>query len=154
MPHAALAPEYVQPRLTALVGLAQLLSGLSLRQLAMKAGINKDTLSRCLKGDRPYEVSTILSLMAAAGLPPVTCLTLALTAEQDDVETWISSGAIAFLDTLMASIPGAVAVELGEGLGELKSKWGIGAARMVGKRLAEHVAENNARDRNLALVTQ
>jgi hypothetical protein len=95
-----------------------------------------------------------LSLVAVAGLPPVTCLTLALTIDTDELDAWLSTGAVAFLDTLMASVPSAIAVELGDNLGELKSKWGIGAARMVGKRLAEHVAENEARDRNLALVTQ
>jgi lambda repressor-like predicted transcriptional regulator len=153
MQHISLTPEQVQARLNGLVALAQSLSGLSVRQLALKAGINKDTLSRCLKDNRPYEVSTLLSLVAAAGLPPVTCLTLALTLDPDDLDGWLSSGAVAFLDTLMASVPGAVAVELGDNLAELKSKWGIGAARLVGKRLADHVAENEARDRNLALVT-
>ena len=154
MQHTSLTPEQVQARLNGLVGLARSLSGLSLRQLALKAGVNKDTLSRCLKGNRPYEVSTILPLVAVAGLPPVTCLMLALTIETDELDAWLSTGAVGFLDTLMASVPGAVAVELGNNLGELKSKWGIGAARLVGKRLADHVAENEARDRNLAIATQ
>lgn len=151
MQHISLTPEQVQARLNGLVGLAQSLSGLSVRQLALKAGVNKDTLSRCLKDHRPYEVSTILSLVAVAGLPPVTCLTLALTIDTDELDVWLSTGAVAFLDTLMASVPGAVAVELSDDLGELKSKWGIGAARLVGKRLADHVAENKARDANLAV---
>jgi hypothetical protein len=63
-----------------------------------------------------------------------------------DCLRWLGSEAAEFLDTLLASLPSALAIELGDNLPELRSKWGIAAARMIAKRIAEHIAEAARRD--------
>jgi hypothetical protein len=62
------------------------------------------------------------------------------------MKTNLGSEAAEFLDTLLASLPSALAIELGDNLPELRSKWGIAAARMIAKRIAEHIAEAARRD--------
>jgi antitoxin HigA-1 len=146
-----LDPATIHPRLIALVETALSVSGCSQRQLAAHAGINKDTLARSMKGERPFAVGEVLALLVAARLPPTGALLLALVADHEDFDRWLSSGAVSFLDTLLVSIPGALAVELGDNLADLKSKWGIGSARLVAKRLAEHVAEAEHRDAALSI---
>lgn len=146
-----LDPATIHPRLVSLVETALSVSGCSQRQLAVAAGVNKDTLARAMKGERPFAVGEVLALVGAARLPPLGALLLALVADREDFDRWLSSGAISFLDTLLVSMPGALAVELGDNLPDLKSKWGIGSARLVAKRLAEHVAEAEHRDAALSI---
>ncbi len=136
----------IDARLIGLIGSATRVSRRSQRQIAASAGINKDALARSLRGERRLGAAEVLQVLAVAGLPSRGALLLALVADEDQLDRWLGSEAAEFLDTLLASLPSALAIELGDNLPELRSKWGIAAARMIAKRIAEHIAEAARRD--------
>jgi hypothetical protein len=136
----------IDARLIGLLGSATRVSRRSQRQIAASAGINKDALARSLRGERRLGAAEVLQVLAVAGLPSRGALLLALVADEDQLDRWLGSEAAEFLDTLLASLPSALAIELGDNLPELRSKWGIAAARMIAKRIAEHIAEAARRD--------
>ena len=136
----------VDARLIGLLGSATRISKHSQRQIAASAGINKDALARSLRGERRLGAAEVLQVLAVAGLPSRGALLLALVADEDQLDRWLGSEAAEFLDTLLASLPSALAIELGDNLPELRSKWGIAAARMIAKRIAEHIADAARRD--------
>ena len=136
----------IDARLIGLLGSATRISRHSHRQIAASAGINKDALARSLRGERRLGAAEVLQVLAVAGLPSRGALLLALVADEDQLDLWLGSEAVEFLDTLLASLPSALAIELGDNLPELRSKWGIAAARMIAKRIAEHIAEAARRD--------
>lgn len=136
----------IDARLIGLIGSATRVSRWSQRQIAASAGINKDALARSLRGERRLGAAEVLQVLAVAGLPSRGALLLALVADEDQLDRWLGSEAAEFLDTLLASLPSALAIELGDNLPELRSKWGIAAARMIAKRIAEHIAEAARRD--------
>lgn len=136
----------IDARLIGLLGSASRISRCSQRQIAASAGINKDALARSLRGERRLGAAEVLQVLAVAGLPSRGSLLLALVADEDQLDLWLGSEAVEFLDTLLASLPSALAIELGDNLPELRSKWGIAAARMIAKRIAEHIAEAARRD--------
>jgi hypothetical protein len=136
----------IDARLIGLLSSATRVSRRSQRQIAASAGINKDALARSLRGERRLGAAEVLQVLAVAGLPSRGALLLALVADEDQLDRWLGSEAAEFLDTLLASLPSALAIELGDNLPELRSKWGIAAARMIAKRIAEHIAEAARRD--------
>ena len=55
----------------------------------------------------------------------------------------------AFLETLVAALPDALAAEIGETSDRVDPRWGPQAARFVAQRIAHHIAELVEREERL-----
>ena len=55
----------------------------------------------------------------------------------------------AFLETLVAALPDALAAEIGETSDRVDPRWGPPAARFVAQRIAHHIAELVEREERL-----
>lgn len=124
-------------------------SGVTQRDLLARAGLSKDQLSRSLKGSRHLSSDEAIAILQAAGLPARGALTLALFGRQDLAGEWARSGMAAFLETLVAALPDALAAEIGETSDRVDPRWGPPAARFVAQRIAHHIAELVEREERL-----
>lgn len=124
-------------------------SGIAQRDLLARAGLSKDQLSRALKGSRHLSSEEAIAILAAAGLPARGALTLALFGRQDLAGEWARSGMAAFLETLVAALPDALAAEIGDTSDRVDPRWGPQAARFVAQRIAHHIAELVEREERL-----
>lgn len=137
------------PVLNAIV--AELIAGARLpqRMLMARTGLSKDQLSRTLRGTRPIEVGGALTILLAAELPARGAMTLALYNRPDLAVEWSRSGLAAFLETLIESLPDALASEVGDATERINPRWGQLAARFVAQRLAHHIRELVEREERL-----
>ena len=126
--------------------------GRSRRAIALTAGMNKDTMKRVLCGSREITLGECLRILAATGAPAETTLLLALFAGEDVVLAWKDSEVVAFLGEMFRKMPQALAGQLGERIGELRPRWGAGAAVLVARMLSEHMDELARRDETFGEV--
>lgn len=120
--------------------------GLSRREIARRAGMNKDTLHRVLAGSRAVTVAEALQIFEGTGLPSDAALLLALFTSEEVFKAWMEGGALHYLHHLLRSIPGAFSHQLGDRLGEIRPRWGVGSAALVARTITEHVNELAWRD--------
>lgn len=124
-------------------------SRLSQRELVERSGLSKDQVSRSLRGARQIELDEALAILSAAGLPGRGTLTLALYDRSDLAIDWSESGLSAFLETLIAALPDALAAEIGDECDRINPRWGQQAARFVAQRIAHHIRELVEREEQL-----
>lgn len=150
---APLEPEQLHPRLDGRVAsiVSQLVerSRLSQRELVERSGLSKDQLSRSLRGARQIELDEALAILSAAGVPGRGALTLALYDRPDLAIDWSETGLSAFLETLIAALPDALAAEIGDDCDRINPRWGQQAARFVAQRIAHHIRELVEREEQL-----
>ena len=113
----------------------------SQRSLAARTGYTKDTLSRMLSGRRKMSSGEATTLLEALQEPARGIVMLALFERSRLIDDWTATEAAAFLETLVAELPGALSTELGDDLGSIRSHWGKAGAHLIAKRLAKHIAE-------------
>jgi transcriptional regulator with XRE-family HTH domain len=124
-------------------------AGISQRDLAAQVGLSKDQVCRTLKGTRHLSLEEAGSMLTAAGLPARGALTLALFDRRDLASQWSRSGLAAFLETLVAALPDALAAELGDSSDRVDPRWGPAVAKFVAQRIASHIDELIEREEKL-----
>lgn len=139
----------------ATVNLGALVAGLlehspiSQREIAARAGLSKDQLSRTIAGKRPVELDEALSILKAVELPARGAITLALFQRPDLAVEWSESGLSSFLETLIEALPEALVAEIGDDLDRINPRWGHLAARFVAQRIKHHIQEIIEREETL-----
>ena len=93
-------------------------------------------------------------MLNAAGLPARGALTLALFDRRDLASEWSRSGMAAFLETLVAALPDALAAELAESSDRVDPRWGPAVAKFVAQRIASHIDELIEREAKLGEFRQ
>lgn len=124
-------------------------SPLSQRELAARAGLSKDQLSRTMAGKRQVELNEALSILGAAELPARGAVTLAVFQRPDLAVDWSGSGLSRFLEALIDALPAALMAEVGDELDRVNPRWGPLAARFVAQRIAHHIQEAIAQEEKL-----
>ena len=124
-------------------------SPLSQREIATRAGLSKDQLSRTMAQKRHVELGEALSILKAADLPARGALTLALFSKPELAIEWSGSGLSQFLEALIDALPEALTAELGEDLDRVNPRWGQQAARFVAQRIGHHVQDVIEREQRL-----
>lgn len=137
------------------VNLGALVAGLlersphSQREIAARAGLSKDQLSRTVMGKRGIELDEALSILHAAELPARGAVTLALFQKPDLAVEWCGTGLCSFLEALIEALPDALMAEVGDELDRVNPRWGQQAARFVAQRIGHHIQEVIEREEKL-----
>ena len=148
MPNNNLSESKSQDLLTVLLSRLVSSSGETQRRLSLRTGLTKDQISRTLCGARRVELDEVLAILRALDLPARATVALALFGRTDLAVDWSKTGAAGFLEALIEALPGSFAEELGEGVQRINPKWGSHAARVVAKRIAQHLGDiDNCEDR-------
>ncbi|TVV74616.1 helix-turn-helix domain-containing protein [Sphingomonas solaris] len=149
MPAVADPPPFTSAPLYAVVAELVEQSGVTQRDLVPRVGLSKDQLNRTLKGTRHMSLEEAATILHETGLPARGTLTLALFGRQDLAPDWARSGSGAFLETMIAALPDALAAEIGDTRDRIDPRWGTQAARFVAQRIAHHINELIEREERL-----
>ena len=110
--------------------------GHSRREIARRAGINKDTLNRVLAGSREAAFGEARRILAATGHDPDSALLLLLYDGEEFEWLWRERKALSFLTALFRSMPRALDQRLSDRVVELRPTWGAGAAHAAARAVA------------------
>lgn len=121
-------------------------SGATRREIAARAGINKDSLRRILAGTRSPTLCEALTILGASGSAPRTAIILALIGRADRAVDWHQTAALQFMEEFAVELPCAIEAVLGERLQDVKPRWAKGAAHRTAGLLADHIDQLERQD--------
>ena len=111
--------------------------GHSHREIARRAGINKDTLNRVLAGSRKVALGEARQILAATGHDPEAALLLMFYENSEFEWLWRERKALSFLTAMIRSMPRALDQRLSDHVNELRPNWGAGAAHAAARAVAK-----------------
>lgn len=126
-------------------------SGRSHREVARRAGLNKDTFQRLLRGEKPLTIAEADRILGACGTQSGSALVLAILGHDEIAVEWLGEDVSAFLDQFLADLPVTMHETLGSRVEDLRPRWAVGTSRLVARMLAKHIDDFAERDMSLAL---
>jgi len=114
-------------------------------EIARRAGLNKETLLRAMRGDKPISLQQAGRILGACDVPVNATLALVIAGHEKIAADWMYNGMGTFFEEFMRALPVSLEEDLGERVCELKPRWANGAARMLARTLKQHVAELDRR---------
>jgi antitoxin HigA-1 len=128
------------------LGLAIAGSGKPRYVIAREAGMHKDTLLRAIRGTRALTPGEAVRLFSACGTAPIITLYFVTKGRDDLAARYMHHPLGQFLEELLAVIPGSLQEALDDRLDDLRPSWAAGAAKLVARRIADHLRQFDERD--------